>query len=369
MPHLRIRSIMNHRTVAIDARLIGRRNTGDSTYWLGLVHGLRQVKSDLRFLLISNDPKPLDIPENEHFIWVQAGGRNERWWSLAVFPSIARRLGASCLHTQYNVSPLAGAHAITTIHDVSFFVGPEWFSSKDRNILQRFVPSSARRAKKIITVSEFSKKDIARYIPGVSHKIHVTHLAPNPLLQPISHDDAKELVRKELSINSPFFLTVGTRWPRKNMELAIQAVDLLPSFLSQRLVVTGKQGWGASGLGNRGLSTGYVSLELLGALYSAADLYLIPSKYEGFGITMLEAFMYGCPVLSSSGGALPEVAGDAAVVERSWEAPKWANAIERLIDQAEKRPLLAAKGLERLQGFSWQETAKRTIEVYNEASA
>jgi glycosyltransferase involved in cell wall biosynthesis len=357
---------VKHPIIALDARCIGTRKTGDSTYWKGLVHGLFQINSELRFLLFSNTARPTGIPESERLRWIELKGRSSRWWSLATFPLAARQMGASVLHTQYNVSPLA-VNPVTTIHDVSFFAGPQWFKPRDRYLLRTLVPRSARRAKQIITVSHFSKSEIERFIPGTGEKVRVTPLALNADISPMERGKARTLVEKDFSLSGPYLLTVGTQWPRKNMRLAVESADLLPESLSHRLVLTGHPGWGEGSHGGRLLTVGYVSELQLAALYGAADLYLVPSRYEGFGLTLLEAFACGCPVLSSAGGSLPEVAGDAAAIESTWDSSHWANTISELLGDSSKLRALREKGLSRVQSFSWEETARLTEQVYRDA--
>lgn len=353
---------MKRPLIALDARCIGGRNTGDTTYWSGLVHGFRHIQSRCQYLLFSNDKRPAEIPEAENFRWIELPARSDRWWSLVAFPLAAKRAGARAIHTQYNLSPLA-ENGITTIHDVSFFVGPEWFRPKDRLLLQRFVPSSARRASRVITVSQTSKRDIEKYVPQARGKIRVTPLAAKPGIHHMVNPDLSEL-----GVKPPFLLTVGTRWPRKNMRLAIEATELLPPELNLKLVITGKEGWGEEGAGKRTQAVGYVSDAQLSALYSAADLYLLPSRYEGFGLPLLEAFGCGCPVLSSAGGSLPEIAGDAAYIEQSWDPRDWAAAIANLVSDSSKLSRMRQAGYERVRQFSWEETARLTEDVYLEVA-
>ncbi|MCH7946022.1 MAG: glycosyltransferase family 4 protein, partial [Armatimonadetes bacterium] len=289
-----------------------------------------------------------------------------RWWSLYSFPTDARRRGARAIHTQYNLSPLAGNIGVTTIHDVSFFIGPEWFGWRDRVILRSQVPGSVARAARVITVSETSKLEIERFIPAAAGKVRVTYNALGDNISPMPAEDAERTVREELGIDGPYLLTVGTRWPRKNMRLAIEAAGALPVSIPHRLVVTGKAGWGELPPNDRTVFTGYVSDEELTALYQCADLYLAPSLHEGFGIPLLEAWACGCPVLCSSGGALPEIAGGAAEVMQSWEARDWADRIAELLSDSSKLGLLRERGLKRLGEFSWKETARKTAEVYRE---
>ena len=330
------------------------------------MQALATIPHEFQILLFGNHPRPKGVPEC--FEWFHLNSKSSRWWSLVTFPRAARKAGARAIHTQYSLSPLVGRRGITTIHDVSFFIGPEWFQPRDRFILRSTIPASVRRASRVITVSESSRAEIERFIPAGAGKIAVTPLAAPDWIQKIPSEEAKRQVRS-IGIEGPILLTVGTRWPRKNMELAIQAADLLPKAIPHKLVVTGKQGWGTNELGTRGVATGYVSNEMLSCLYSAAQLYVAPSRHEGFGLPLLEAFRCGCPVLCSTGGAFPEVAGDAALIEQSWEPEHWSASIERLLRDASTLDDLRRRGYEREKQFTWQECACRTLEVYREVAS
>jgi glycosyltransferase involved in cell wall biosynthesis len=322
-----------------------------------------------RLLLCSNRPKPKEIPETPNISWLVVEGKSERWWSYVAFPLAARRIGASAIHTQYALSPLVGDKGITTIHDVSFFIGPEWFRPKDRFLLQRSVPAAVRRARTVLAVSETDKSEIERYMPAAVGKTHVTYNACPDWIQWTDRDEARSIVRAKLGLEGPYLLTVGTRWPRKNMDLAIRACDLLPGSLPHMLVITGKAGWGGSAGSGRTRFTGYVDDELMGALYAAATLYLAPSRHEGFGIPLLEAFRCGCPVLCSSGGALPEIAGAGAAVENSWSPEDWSERIQGLLGDSSNLEALRKAGFRREKEFTWEETARRTLDAYLGATA
>ena len=318
------------------------------------MHALKALDTEFRFALFGNGPSP-----NPNLDWIDLRSKSGRWWSLVSFPRAARKLGAAAIHTQYSLSPLVGSRGITTIHDVSFLIGPEWFRSRDRVVLQTTVPAAAKRAAKVITVSETSRAEIERLIPAARGKTVATPLACPPWI---------ELTSEKPNLEAPYVLTVGTRWPRKNMKLAMDAMERVGSEVPHRLVVTGKAGWGEEGQGSRVVSTGYVSNEELSRLYSHADLYLAPSRHEGFGLPVLEAFRCGCPVLASSGGALPETAGDAADIEASWHADQWAATIGKLLKDRSTLDDLRRRGFEREKQFSWRETGLRTLEVYREVA-
>lgn len=313
------------------------------------------------FLLVSNGPAPPGVPEVPNFRWIEARARLSRWWSLVTFPLAARRAGARALHTQYTLSPLAGRQGVTTVHDVSFFVGPEWFRPRDRLLLQRTVPASCRRAAAVLTVSETSKAEIERFVPTARGKVSVTPNALGENIQPMPQAEAENLVR---AIGAPdgYLLTVGTRWPRKNMALAVEAARLV----GLPIVVTGQPGWGEEPPG--AFQTGYVDDRTLTALYQCARLYLAPAFHEGFGIPLLEAFACGCPVVCSSGGALPEVAGGAAEVVPDFLAETWAQAVRSLMADSGKLEELRRRGRSRVGDFDWRRTAEATLAVYRQAS-
>ena len=368
MPQLSKMSPPDTPVIAVDARLVQGTSTGDSTYWSSLLYGLLRIEAKARFLLFIEGQRPHGVELDDRFEWVTIPSRASRWWSMVRFPLAARKMGARAIHTQYSLSPLAGKRGITTIHDVSFLIGPEWFKLKDRLILSRSVPASVKRAAKVLAVSETCKTEIERFIPTAVGKTVVTPNACPPWINRVDRDEAARLVSRKLSVQQPFLLTVGTQWPRKNMRLAVEAASGLAERFPHRLVITGKHGWGELGFGTRGDAVGYVDTDILSCLYSAADLYLAPSRHEGFGIPLLEAFRCGCPVICSTGGALPEVAGDAAFVENSWEASEWASAIAKLLDDPSKLDELRARGLSREKLFTWEQTAQRTFEVYREVA-
>ncbi|HJP82308.1 MAG TPA: glycosyltransferase family 1 protein [Fimbriimonadaceae bacterium] len=354
---------MNLPTVAIDARLAGGTSTGDSSYWSGLLYGLSNLHLDFRVLLFSNADAPSDIPKSPNFSWIKIPARSSRWWSYVAFPLAARRQRATAIHTQYSLSPLAGNRGITTIHDVSFLIGPEWFQPKDRMILNRTVPGSARRARKVIAVSKTGAAEIEKYLKIPADKIAAIY---NGLPPWIHIPDHPEQILNKLGLARPYLLTVGTRWPRKNMELAIDATRSLEDM---DLVLTGKSGWGDANTGSHVKSVGYVSNDELCALYSQAQLYVAPSRHEGFGIPVIEAFACGCPVLCSSGGALPEVAGDAAEIEPTWEPQHWNQTIRNLLSDSSKLHELRRRGFERVKMFDWIDSARETADVYREVMA
>jgi glycosyltransferase involved in cell wall biosynthesis len=285
---------------------------------------------------------------------------------LVSLPLAARRDRAELLHVQYTVSPLSALPTVTTVHDVSFLIGPEWFRAKDRWLLRLSVPRSIRRAARTITVSETSRRDIIQRVRVPDEKVIAIPLAAPPEFAPV--EGAGEIVRSRLGLDQPYALALGTLQPRKNLPMAARAFaearrrESLPHVLA----IAGKTGWGARPKGEGIRLLGYVDDGLLPALYSAADAFLFPSLYEGFGIPVLEAMSCGCPVVCSDGGALPEVASDAAMVLPARNEGAWSDGIARLLTDAGARERLRRAGAQRATMFSWRETARRTLAVYEE---
>ncbi|RYG36456.1 glycosyltransferase family 1 protein [bacterium] len=345
------------RPVAVDARLFAGSSTGDSTYWTAMLESLAKLAPDAPIHLFSDRP----IPGAPFPVKVVAS-RWSRLWSLVSFPLAARKYGA--VHVQYALSPLV-RRGISTIHDVSFFVGPEWFQPKDLVLLKAGARAAAKRALRIITVSEPSLREIESYLPSSKGKTIAIENACPPWIQ--AGADPGPVLEK-YGLEGPYLLTVGTRWPRKNMELAVQAVDMLALELPHQLVVTGKAGWGDQELGRRGKATGYVSREELSALYAGADLYLAPSRHEGFGIPVLEAMRCGCPVLASPIEAFRAAGGDAAAYAPSFEPGDWADWMSESLPDSGKMRSMRERGRTWEPRFSWRESARRHLDVYAEVA-
>ena len=355
--------------IAIDARLVNGTSTGDSTYWTGLVAALGREPGEFRYDLIADGPPPPGWQDSDVMTWVTVPARNRRWWSLVTFPLAARKAGARAIQTQYSMSPLVGRAGITTVHDVSFFVGPEWFSARDRMILSRTVPAAVRRAAAVITVSETSRKEIEHYIPAARGKTTATRLACPEWIQPVDRGAARKRVVAKFGIVRPYALTVSTRWPRKNMELATSAMGHLTPGTDLELVLTGKAGWGDQSVPPGCRAVGYVDHADLNDLYAAATVYLCPSRHEGFGLPILEAFRLGCPVIASDAGAIPEVAGGAAELLAPTDPVAWGTAISNLVGLPSKLEQMQARGSAREREFSWGATAEQTRAVYSRVVA
>lgn len=362
--------------IAIDARCLTGAYTGDRTYWLGLLRGLCALEHNHEILLYTHMPisDPL-LPVDERLKQRVIPARNLRWWSWKLFPDAANADGADVAHVQYTVPARLRMPVVTTVHDISFRLMPHCFPWKHRLLLNLTVPPSMRRAARVITVSESSRQDILRVYRLPEEKLVAISNAADERMQPMERELAQEVLRRDYALQTPFVLMVGVLQPRKNLPLAVQAFAqaVLPGNLPHRLVIVGKPGWGmeelqrAIGRWNvqeRTVLTGYVPDEHLPCFYSTADTLMYPSLYEGFGLPPLEAMACGCPVLASDIPVMHEVVGGAGMLLPPNDPVVWTQALHAVLTNEWTRQQMRQRGFQQAARFSWKESARRTLEVY-----
>ncbi len=339
--------------VLVDARSLGERATSNRTYWAGLIDALGR-RGDVEIFLASDVPLDFGALAPNARVVVQPA-RSGRWFSLVELPRMARRLGADVVHVQYTVSPLFRTPVVTMVHDVSYFIEPAWFGLKDRLLLRRSVPASCRRAARVVVPSETCRRELLEYIPLPEGKVMVTpEGAPTGLV-------GLGAGRRE----GVYALLAGGASPRKNLKGAVEVVRRARERAPEmRLLVTGRVP--EAELAAWVDAPGPLSEVDLAAAYRGAVALLHPSFHEGFGLTILEAMTLGCPVVASDRGAIPEVAGDAAILCGAEDAAGMAEGLVRMMEPG-LREEMVARGLRRAAGFTWDETAARTVEAYRAA--
>jgi glycosyltransferase involved in cell wall biosynthesis len=375
--------------IGIDARTLSGRNTGDRTYWRGLIGGLAAVDAENEYVLYLKNPMEGEPPPvGPNFRWrTLPAPENDALWMLRTFPKALAEDRVDVAHTQYNV-PLLGCPCpvVTTVHDVTFALFPELFLPRDRWTLNTLVPWSLRRAARVIADSESTRRDILRlYRRAVPpDKVHAILLAADPLFRPPEggQESARALANEMLDLGGrPYVLAVGVMQPRKNLGLLLDAFARVKGGASpppHRLVIAGKRGWkneeldrhlAALPLGVRAeiVFPGYVADADLPMLYGGADALCYPSLYEGFGLPPLEAMACGCPVLCSDTSSLPEVVGDAGVPLPPDDVSAWTDALRGLLADAAARERLRTLGPARAALFPWEKTARETLRVYEKA--
>jgi glycosyltransferase involved in cell wall biosynthesis len=334
--------------VVVDADVLGRRRTGDETYVLNLLRALAPLAPEAGVRIAAVSRHPEFVPEGIEPVELSTQSQELRM--TLMLPRLFRRLGAALGHFQHALPLLLPCPAVVTIHDLSFERDSSLMSRKDRLVFKWFVPRAARKAKRVLTVSERTRRDLEDLYGVPSEKIVVTPNGVDPIFTPSNN----------VLQGYDYVLLVGAVQERKNPLAALAAAESagLP------LIVAGpaKDEALARELERRGARiAGYVAEDELVELYRGAACLIQPSRFEGFGLPVLEAMACGTPVVAVPEQALKEVAGDAAVWAEEYEL---GDGIRRAVADRDR---LVAAGLERARLFSWPETARRTLEVYREA--
>lgn len=271
----------------------------------------------------------------------------------------------------FTIPPLSCGKPVVTIHDMSFVRYPEFAETRNLAYLESVIHDTARRADAIITVSKFSKREIEETLGVSPDRVFAIPLAVSPGLKRPPRDSIDAL-RRQLKLDRPYLLTVGTLEPRKNIPFMIEVFEQLDGFDGD-LVLAGMPGWQVEPIFKRIRNSpkrerirhlDFVPENQLPALYAGAELFLITSFYEGFGFPPLEAMACGTPVVASTGGSLTEILGESAVSLRDFDAPTWAATISSLLGNQTKRDQLGVRGPAHAAGYSWATTARRTWDVY-----
>ncbi len=329
--------------VLLDADVLGRRRTGDETYVENLLRELPAAAPDLRFAAVTRHPER--VPPGVEPIELPAGSQELRMaWKL---PRLLRRVQPRVGHYQHALPLWHSGRSVLTVHDLSFERRPDAMPRKDRFVFKATVRRSAKRAHRVIAVSERTRRDLVELYGLSEDRVAVIPHGVDPAFAPGDGDP------------EGYLLFVGAVQRRKDPGAALEAA----LNLQMPLVVAGpeREPALAAELRERGADLrGYVEKDELAELYRRAVCVVLPSRYEGFGLPLLEALASGTPVVAAPDPALIEVAGGAAVFA---EREDLAGAI---LHAMEKRAELRAAGLARAAQFSWAETARRTVDVYRE---
>lgn len=305
--------------------------------------------------------------------WVP-GRLVEQCWKRLRFPPFDWFAGrADLFHfPNFIIPPLSsGARTVVTIHDMAFMKFPAFAEDRNRRYLDARIRDTVRRADAVITDSGTSASDIRELLGVDASRVHGIHLGVSPSVCRAS-DDAVRRVRRQFNLDRPYLLSVSTVEPRKNLSFMVDVFDRLDGFDGE-LVLAGMPGWKcepvfaamrSARMAPRIRYIRYVGDSELPALYTGATAFLCTSHYEGFGLPPVEAMACGTPVVSSRGGALGEVLGDAALTLPTFDRDAWVAAIGRVVADSALRGGLVEAGLRRASGYTWDETARKTWAVY-----
>jgi len=367
--------------IAIDAHSVGAKLGGNESYALNLIEALAQIDRVNDYTLYVTTPAAF-----ERF--------NRRWPNFRVHTTLPhtpliripltlsaelRKNPVDVLHVQFTAPPFCPCPVVVSIHDLSFEHLPQTFNRRSRTQLRLTVRHSARRAAKILTLSEHTRRDVIEtygVAPGV---VSAIPLAAPAHFGPVTHDKELQRVRHTYGIDGDYVLSVGSIQPRKNLVRLIKAYAALRGARAgnkcPKLVIVGKCAWlydetlralEQTGVEDSVVLTGYVPEPDLPALYSGALCFIYPSYFEGFGLPPLEAMKCGAPVIVGNATSLPEVVGEAALKVDPFDVSAIAAAMDQLINNSELRAELRVKGLARAKMFDWNDTAQRTLAVYEQ---
>lgn len=271
------------------------------------------------------------------------------------------------------------ARSVVTIHDLGYLYFPQAHTFRARQYLNLSTRFSATRASRVIAISQATKNDLGRHYAIPSAKIEVIyHGYDKQRFFPVEAEAARQAARARYNIGpGRFLLYVGTLQPRKNLLRLLEAYASLagqPEFKDLQLVLAGKPGWLAQPILDRAaqlqtsfpgrlLLPGYLAENDLPLLLSAAEAFVFPSLYEGFGMPVLEALACGCPVVCSNSSSLPEVAGEAALYHHPLDTLSLASQLRRLLTRPGLRAEMVHKGLEQAARFSWEGAAYKTLQL------
>ncbi len=299
---------------------------------------------------------------------------------LACLLTVEKFVGANDLFhwTNFLICSQKRGKKVLTVHDVSFFLFPEYHPLKRRLTFKALFPRSLEQADQIITDSDCTKRDLVRYFNVPSDKITTVHLGVDPTFAPVSQAQAAPIMAKHGVRFGAYLLFIGTVEPRKNLSRLIRAYNVFRANASYALplVLVGASGWlnqdlfreiDKSPWKDEIKIMGYVAKTDLSALYSGATAFVYPSIYEGFGLPPLEAMACGAPVITADNSSLPEVVGDAAILVDAYEVDVIAHAMVQVASDPSVREDLRQRGLARAKLFTWRRTAEQTLAVYEKA--
>jgi len=360
-----------------------REKVGVSVYtFKHLTYFQQKANKNQRFIIFLKNPPHKDLPDETEFYKYKVVKGSFLWSQiflpLALLKNVFSSDRINVFFSPAHYTPrLAFCPIVVTIHDVAYLHFPEEFLKKDLYQLRNWTLYSLKNASKIISVSKTTKKDVMNYYHIPQEKIEVIYNGFEKEFEEHNVESVGETMIPK--ITSPYILYVGTIQPRKNIITLIRAITLLnkthPDF---KLVITGKKGWLFDQifkeardlyLENKIIFTGYVNEEELVYLYKGAFCFVLPSFYEGFGIPLLEAMSFDCPVISSFSSSLPEVGGEAALYFDPNNYKELADKILMLNSDKTLRQELIIKGKKRTQQFSWSTCAKETLKVLTNATS
>jgi glycosyltransferase involved in cell wall biosynthesis len=368
-------------TVGLNAHLLSAdtsyRSAGVSRYIHSLLAHLPQVDPSISYCVFLGPGLPEYAGwKTSRSIWSTGSAPARILWEQVAQPWAARRQALDLLHAPVNIGPLMlPCTLIATVHDLSFYHFPHLFRPARRIYQQTLTRATLQRAAAVIAVSQSTRDDIVRLMDIAPERITVIPNGVGAEMRPMEEKAVAEF-RRRYHLPPHFILSLSTLEPRKNLELLLEAYALLVhrGGPEHRLVIAGGKGWYYATifatverlrLSDRVIFPGFVPEGDKPLWYSAADLFVYPSLYEGFGLPPLEAMACGTPVVVAATSSLPEVVGDAGLYIDPHDPADLADAMAALLHDSNRRHKLREAGLRQANRFSWRKTAVQTARLYH----
>jgi len=368
--------------VGIDARLITAQRTGIGSYTASLVAALARLGSPEEFVLFTDEPLT-ELPQRG-FTNAIIPVKKRLLWTFGALPGACRMRRLDLFHgtTNFELPFFAGCPLVATVHDLIPLRYPAAVSRRFRLLFGALIGRTLRAARLVMTDAEYTRREILERFPVSPEKVVTVPLAADPVFSPGADPVQLRRVRERYGLGMRYLLFVGVFEPRKNIPLLVDAFEIFrrefPHGATFQLALAGGAGWHgaqiAEAVHRRGLDPavrllGYVPAEDLPWLYRGAELAVVPSLYEGFGLPALEAMACGTPVLVADASTLPEIVGDAGELFAPGDPALLARRIAEITAAPARLAAMRERGLARAAGFSWERTARTTLAVYREALA
>ncbi len=365
--------------IGIDVSVLEKGMTGIGRYLLGILKYLPETDNKNRYYLFSYKTPYYG---NKFYRIVSTGKYlpsklYSPFWLNIVLPQSLSKYNIKLLFSPNHLTPIklnkSKWHSIITIHDICHKIDHSYKDLFYRNYLDIFLPIAIKNCEKIITVSQFSKKELIRYYNIPSDKIFVIYEFASEIFKPrIINKEMRDNLMRKLSIPEEYILYVGVIENRKNILGILRISDILKNKrLRTKIILAGKPGLGFNEMikeikrRDNVIYLSYINDELLPYLYNLAKLFLFPSFYEGFGLPPLEAMQSGIPVLTSNVSSLPEVVGEGGIMHSPDDYEAFAEDIVRLIEDRTFYEVMSKKALAQASKFNPYKSIRALVEVFN----